>query len=94
MSYNKKCKWFSMEYVGNPGAVPACNQTGTLELFDCATCPENPVNKKVTKGDRLRQMTNEELAEWITTKGRTFGEEYEGFMSLLDWLKSPVEEEE
>lgn len=44
-----------------------------------------------TNADRIRSMTDEELAEWATTVGRTFGEEYEGYMSALDWLKSPVE---
>lgn len=28
-----------------------------------------------TNSDRIRAMTDEELAEWVTTKGRTFGEE-------------------
>ena len=45
--------------------------------------------KPQTNYDRIISKTPEELAEWVTTKGRTFGEEYEGYMSLLDWLKSP-----
>ena len=28
----------------------------------------------------------EELARWVVDEGRKFGEEYEGYMSLLDWL--------
>lgn len=47
-------------------------------------------SKPQTNADRIRSMSDEELAEWVTTKGRTFGEEYEGYMSLLDWLKSQV----
>ena len=46
-----------------------------------------------TNADRIRAMTDEELVEWTTTVGRTFGEEYEGYMSALDWLKSPVDKE-
>lgn len=38
MKYNRNCKYFSMEYVGNPGKVPACNKNGVLEAFDCADC--------------------------------------------------------
>ena len=75
MSYNKKCRWFSMEYVGNPGAVPACNQNGTLEVFDCASCQENPDNKKQTNADRIRAMTDEELVKHFTQDcnlGRVF----------------------
>lgn len=41
----------------------------------------------MTWGDKIRSMTDEELAEFISGKARTFGEEYEGYMSALDWLK-------
>lgn len=41
---------------------------------------------KQTNADRIRSMTDEELAEFISGKARTFGEEYEGYMSALDWL--------
>ncbi len=40
--YNEKCKYFSWEYVGNPGRVPACNKNKVLEAFDCSTCGFNP----------------------------------------------------
>jgi len=42
---------------------------------------------KKTRADCIRSMTDEELAEFISDKARTFGEEYEGYMSALDWLK-------
>lgn len=45
-----------------------------------------------TNADRIRSMTDEELAEFISDKARTFGEEYEGYMSALDWLKQEVGE--
>lgn len=55
---------------------------------------EKPREKpRITNADRIRQMTDEELAEWATTIGRTFGEEYEGFMSCLDWLKKEVDDD-
>lgn len=47
---------------------------------------------KQTNADRIRAMTDEELAEFISDKARTFGEEYEGYMSALDWLKQEVGE--
>ena len=41
----------------------------------------------MTWGDKIRSMADEKLAEFISGKARTFGEEYEGYMSALDWLK-------
>lgn len=60
----------------------------------CRSCTNmigTPNWEPQTNYDRLISKTPEELAEWVTTKGRTFGEEYEGYMSVLDWLKAPVE---
>ena len=48
--------------------------------------------RKQSNADRIRGMTDEELAEYLITFQNTFGEEYEGMMSCLDWLKQPVEE--
>ena len=47
----------------------------------------------MNNGDRLRAMTDEELAEFISGKARTFGEEYEGYMSALDWLKQEADDD-
>ena len=47
---------------------------------------------KQSNADRIGGMTDEELAEYLTTFQNTFGEEHEGMMSCLDWLKQPVEE--
>ena len=49
--------------------------------------------KPQTNADRIRAMTDEELAEFISGKARTFGEEYEGYMSALDWLKQEASDE-
>lgn len=77
MDYCKKCKNFG------------CNAAGTERTTtDC----EDYMSHLPTNADRIRAMSDEELAEWATTVGRTFGEEYEGYMSALDWLKAPVEE--
>lgn len=48
--------------------------------------------RKQGNADRIRSMTDEELAEYLTTFQNAFGEEYEGMMSCLEWLKQPVEE--
>ena len=44
-----------------------------------------------TNYDSVVSKTPEELAEFISGKARTFGEEYEGYMSALDWLKEEAE---
>ena len=42
---------------------------------------------KVTNADKIRNMSDEELAVFLTKFKNTFGEEYEGEQSCLDWLK-------
>ena len=50
-------------------------------------------DRKESNSDRLRRMTDEELAKFISGKARGFGEEYEGYMNALDWLKEESEDE-
>ena len=49
-------------------------------------------DRKPSNSDRIRSMTDEELANFISGKARGFGEEYEGYMSALDWLKEECEQ--
>lgn len=66
--------------------------------FDC-TCGRRYINTDKclqetdsrmpqTRGDVIRSMNDEELAEFLVNFQNTFGEEYEGEMSCLDWLQS------
>lgn len=49
----------------------------------------NHTNTKIkTKADKIRNMSDEELANFLINFRNTFGEEYEGEMSCLDYLKS------
>lgn len=41
-----------------------------------------------TNADHIRSMNDEELAHFLVDFNNTFGEEYEGEMSCLDWLRS------
>lgn len=50
------------------------------------------VTRKKTNADRIGSMTDEELAKFLTTFNNTFGEEYEGESSCLDWLSAESEE--
>jgi hypothetical protein len=54
-----------------------------------AQLPKRGVKKNA---DIIRAMSDEELARWVVDEGRYFGEEYEGYMSLLDWLQEEVQD--
>lgn len=46
---------------------------------------------KMTNADRIRSMTDEELAAFIINFDNRFGEEYEGEQSCLSWLQKESE---
>jgi hypothetical protein len=52
----------------------------------CCRC-----DSKQTNADRIRNMPDKELAEFLITFKNTFGEEYEGEASCMDWLQSEAE---
>lgn len=52
----------------------------------CCRC-----DSRKTNADRIRNMPDEELAEFLVTFKNAFGEEYEGEASCMDWLKSEAE---
>ena len=52
----------------------------------CCRC-----DSRQTNADRIRNMSDEELAEFLITLKNTFGEEYEGEVSCMEWLHSEAE---
>ena len=52
----------------------------------CCRC-----DSKQTNADKIRNMSDEELAEFLITFKNTFGEEYEGETSCMEWLQSEAE---
>lgn len=48
-------------------------------------------NDITTNADRIRNMTDEELAGFLVGFKNTFGEEYEGEASCAEWLRSEAE---
>lgn len=52
----------------------------------CCRC-----DSRKTNADRLRNMSDEELAEFLIAFKNTFGEEYEGEASCMEWLQSEAE---
>ena len=49
----------------------------------CCRC-----DSRKTNADRIRNMSDEELAESLITFKNTFGEKYEGEASCMEWLQS------
>lgn len=52
----------------------------------CCRC-----DRRMTNADRIRNMSDEELAEFLVGFKNTFGEEYEGETSCMEWLQSEAE---
>ena len=52
----------------------------------CCRC-----DRRQTNADRIRNMSDEELTEFLITFKNTFGKEYEGETSRMEWLQSEVE---
>ena len=96
-----ECTMFSEVYMGNPGKVPYCNERDQFEP-DCTNCKR----PNVTKADKIRSMTDEELdkflgdVQWDVANycgGVTQKQEYpvpEQRGAWLDWLKQEAEEAE
>jgi hypothetical protein len=55
----------------------------------CCRC-----DSRNTNADRIRNMSDEELAEFLITFKNTFGEEYEGEASCMEWLQSEADRRE
>lgn len=62
----------------------SCNcQHSNKDNEPCCRC-----DSKQTNADRIRNMSDEELAEFLIKFKNTFGEEHEGEASCMDWLQS------
>lgn len=62
----------------------ACNcqqNSNSRNSESCCRC-----DGRKTNADRIRSMSDEELAEFLITFKNTFGEEYEGEASCMEWL--------
>ena len=71
---------------------------GPYEMLSCDDCPASKPEYAMryrqikTNADKLRAIDDEELARWVIDEGQKFGEELEGYMSLLDWLRQEAEQ--
>lgn len=65
------------------------NPTDDENISDCLIIGFDKQNYETnhTNADRIRNMSDDELAVFLTKFKNTFGEEYDGEKSCLDWLK-------
>jgi hypothetical protein len=62
------------------------NNNNSKDNEPCCRC-----DSRKTNADRIRNMSDGELAEFLITFKNTFGEEYEGEASCMEWLRSEAE---
>lgn len=70
------------------------NDTDTVNIIAWMPLPETyqgSESHKQTNADKIRSMTDEELADFIINFDNRFGEEYEGEQSCLAWLQKESE---
>ena len=91
---------------GNMGVMPNKKNPSATDLYclDCGAwqkfatkdeirlyqCKKGPI----TNADRVRAMSDEELAEWAINKAPNIGKRYtDSRLGLLDWLQQPAEDD-
>ena len=77
------------ELRGGIDDVHTCNcqhNSNSRDNEPCCRC-----DSKQTNADKIRNMSDEEMAEFLVTFKSTFGEEYEGEASCTEWLQSEAE---
>lgn len=98
--YNRLFRKIGISYTYNGEWSGFVNgQSGWRQLKVIAWMPlPDPYSadseKPKTNADRIRNMSDEELAEFLVGFKNTFGEEYEGESSCMEWLQSEAEMEE
>lgn len=91
MAKCKNCKHLCTMYNHTKESFKWCS------LID--DCPQEDIERDcdnyapMTNADRIRSMTDEELARFIVNLENHFGEEYEGEQSCLSWLQKESEEQ-
>lgn len=77
------------ELRGGVDDVHTCNcqhNSNSRDSEPCCRC-----DSRQTNAGRIRNMSDEELVEFLITFKNTFGEEYEGEASCMEWLRSEAE---
>ena len=87
--YEKEIAEMFLKTFGDSEEKISCNcqhNSNSRENEPCCRC-----DSRKTNADRIRNMSDEELAEFLITFKNTFGEEYEGEASCMEWLQSKAE---
>ena len=77
MKCNQICKWNSNVGCVKPHGVP------------CILENVSPTDKKATNADRIRAMSDEELAKWLVNF--FWGNRKVNLFDILKWIKKPAE---
>lgn len=80
------------ELRGGVDDVHTCNcqhNSNSRDSEPCCRC-----DSRQTNAGRIRNMLDEELAEFLIAFKNTFGEEYEGEASCMEWLQSEADRRE
>ena len=85
MSMEYPCIYFEKD-----GKCRKFSDNTAISYCVMGSCPE----QKLSNADRIRGMTDEELADWAINKAPSIGKRYtDSRLGLLDWLKQPAEED-
>lgn len=90
--YKEDCYWYREEQDMN-AHIPYCTCKNQFPLNTCENCDDYHSRSKRTQADRIRAMTDEELARWLTKTQRIGDVEAfcDGYYRLwLDWLREEV----
>lgn len=80
------------ELRGGVDDVHTCScqhNSNSRDSEPCCRC-----DSRQTNAGRIRNMSDEELAEFLIAFKNTFGEEYEGEASCMEWLQSEADRRE
>lgn len=87
ISLIKDLKYYLDLAIGEKAHTCNCqHNSNSRDNEPCCRC-----DSKHTNADRIRNMSDGELAEFLITFKNTFGEEYEGEASCMEWLRSEAE---
>lgn len=84
--YEKEIAEMFLKAFDNSEEKLPCNcrhNSNSRDNEPCCRC-----DSRKTNADRIRNMSDEELAEFLIAFKNTFGEEYEGEASCAEWLQS------
>ena len=93
MSIQKTCPYCGGRgYITHIEALPDCGRAWTKQCIACKGT--GFILYQETNADRVRRMSDEELADWAINKAPSIGKNYtDSRLGLLDWLQQPAEED-